>query len=330
MRPRESPVLRGEPGNSGSPASQSDDNGEHEAENDAAYAAIEEEKARGLRWMQDAMNLGQQRENWLVLTGTAKELKRLADPSMADYCADICAAIRGLRDLYGKMVDSPAPSAATLTQCDNFFSSISSEAEKLLDRAYYQATDPHGDDRAHDLVAEFEARAVPDMVKLVIACFHVYYADAMLFQGVSDHFRRALILLRRLWDRTNSMKVQRIVRGVMHGKAFGRALTGLVQALETRALRRRPRTLEPLPSRGGAPPDHPPRQETGMGIPDETGKEWSRDEGLALIDGLQLYQGMFSSPLRQRKAAFGAWGRTQSEIIIRSRLLPCWYEGTKN
>ena len=292
MRPRES--LE-EPGNLGC-----GDKGDHEA--DAAHAAIEEDKARGLQWMQDAMNLGHQRKNWLVLTSTAKELKRMADLSMADSFVDtICTVVRGLRDLYGEMVDGPAPTTATLTQCDKLFSSASEEAEKLLDQAYYQATaDPYGhygESRGDELMAEFEAWAVPDMVKLAIACFHVYYADRRLFHGVFDHFHRVLILLQKSWNRITSMKVQQIVRGVKHdkGTVFRRALAEITQALEAQALRRRPKAREPLAGLGGtAPADASQGQQTGKRMSQhETGKEWSHDEGLALLDGLQLYQGMF-------------------------------------
>lgn len=299
MRPRESLESLEEPGNLGCGG-----NGDHEA--DAAHAAIEEDKARGLQWMQDAMNLGHQRKNWLVLTSTAKELKRTADPSMADSFVDtICTVVRGLRDVYGEMVDGPAPTTATLTQCDTLFSSASEEAEKLLDQAYYQATaDPYGhygESRGDELMAEFEAWAVPDMVKLAIACFHVYYADRRLFHGVFDHFHRVLILLQKSWNRITSMKVQQIVRGVKHAKgtAFRRALAEITQALEARALRRRPKAREPLAGLGGtapadAPADASQGQQTGKRMSQhETGKEWSHDEGLALLDGLQLYQGMF-------------------------------------
>lgn len=313
-RPRES---REEPGNSGC-----GDNGDHEA--DAAHAAREEEKARGLQWMQDAMNLGHQRKNWLVLTRTARELKRMADPSTADSFVDICTVIRGLQDLYGEMVDGPAPTSATLTQCDSLFTSATEEAEKLLDQAYYQAKADlyghYGENRGDDLVAEFEAWAIPDMVKLAIACFHVYYADRRLFPGEFDHFHRALVLLQKSWNRITSMEVQQIVRGVRHGKgtgtAFRRALTSIIQALEARALRRRPNAREPLAGLGGtAPADASHGQPAGTRTcQHETDKEWSHDEGLALLDGLQLYQGMFClDPLlrdneqRRVRPALDAW-----------------------
>ena len=93
------------------------------------------------------------------------------------------------------------------------------------------------------------------------------------------------------------MKVQQIVRGVKHdkGTVFRRALAEITQALEAQALRRRPKAREPLAGLGGtAPADASQGQQTGKRMSQhETGKEWSHDEGLALLDGLQLYQGMF-------------------------------------
>lgn len=245
---------------------------------DAGAGGVDD-KARDLQWMQKAMNLGQQRDNWLVVTSTAKELSRMADDPDGAECDDICALIRGLRSLYGEMDASSRPSTATLGQCDNVFTSVSRVADQLLDRVYYLATDDGPCGRAQDLMAAFDTRVVPGLVRLVIVCFRVYYTAPLLFSGLPEHLRRTLLVLRGLWVRTTSMKAQRIVHGgggggaVKHGKAFGQAVHGILQALETGALR---------------PWDLPGNDEDYS----QDGREWTRDEGLALIDGLQLYQGM--------------------------------------
>lgn len=243
----------------------------------------EEEKARALRWMEEAMNLGDQRGNWLVLTRSAKQLHGLADPSLAPYFEDICAAIRELRELYEEIVDS-APSLADLSQCDNLFECIPCEGDGLLDKAYYMATQSDSSDakdRAIDLVDEFEARVIPGMVRLIFACFKVYYTNPMLFPGVQHHFGRVLVLLLYFSNRINGMKTQQIVRGRIHSKGLGRALAALNKALESRQLRRRD------PGRREASRDH-------TLLANDAGREWSRDEGLALIDGLRAYQGRSS------------------------------------
>lgn len=64
---------------------------------------MEDEETGKLQWMQDAMNVGYQHTNWLVLTSTVKELKHVTDPSMADYWENICAAIHELHNLYKEM-----------------------------------------------------------------------------------------------------------------------------------------------------------------------------------------------------------------------------------
>lgn len=276
--------------------------------NDADAGGVDH-KARDLQWMQKAMKLGQQRDNWLVVTTTAKELSRMADDPDGTECDDICAMIRGLRGLYGEMDRtssssssitsttgtttstsiSARPSTATLTQCDHLFSSISGAADKLLDRVYYQATEDGPCSGAQELLAEFDARVVPGLVRLIIACFRVYYFTPLLFSGLPGHLRRFLLLLRGLWVRTTSMKAQRIVvhgsggvvvggsSAVKHGKAFGQAIHGILQALETGALR----------------PQNLPRNDNANANANysQIGREWTRDEGLALIDGLQLYHG---------------------------------------
>lgn len=88
---------------------------------------------------------------------------------------------------------------------NNLFSSISCKAEKLLDWVYYPVIEAGPFGCAHNLVAEFEAQAVPDIVKLIFACFHVYYMAPWLFSGLSNHLQRDLILLRNCLD---SMEVQ--------------------------------------------------------------------------------------------------------------------------
>ena len=251
----------------------------HEEDADAGGVG---HQARDLQWMEKAMNLGQQRDNWLVMTTTAKELSRMADDPDGAECDDICALIRGLRRLYGDMDGSTRPSTATLTQGDNLFTRVSSAADKLLDRVYYLATDDGPGGSAQDLMDAFDARVVPGLVRLVIVCFQVYYTAPLLFSRLPDNLLRILLLLRGLWVRTTSMKAQRIVHGggggaaVRHGKAFGQAIHGIIQALETGALRHRDLA----------------RNDDKYDDYSQNVREWTRDEGLALIDGLQLYQGM--------------------------------------
>jgi len=263
---------------------------EYEAERAAAIA--EEEQARKLQWMGEAMRLGGQQVNWLILTRTAKELKQLVDPSLAESFVDMLTTIRVLSRLYGER--DHQPSEMTLKQCNNLFGSIRCEGERLLDQAYHLATTSNGthdEVYACDLVDEFEARVFPEMVKLVFACFKVYYTDMDMFPGIHDHFRRALVLLRQLCDRTTSMKMQRIVHGTVRCKEPGRALKAIIKALDSCELRRRKseRFNSSISDRSG--------QDESCGslvIQDDADREWSQDEGLALIDGLRTYQGMLS------------------------------------
>lgn len=264
------------------------DDEEDEAERAAAIAK-EEEKARKLQWMEEAMKLGAQRANWLILTRTAGELKQLADPSLAELFADIWTTIRLLSRHYAVMADH-RPSNAVLVQCDNLFRNIQCEGERLLDQAYHLATrrDRTRDDQVYagEQVDEFEARVIPEMLKLVFACFNVYYTDAEMFPEAHGHFRRVLVLLRQFCDRTTSMKMRQIVHGSVQCKAFGRALSAIIKALDTRALQRRKPKASPTRDR--------PRVDASRGstvVEDNTVQEWSQDEGLALIDGLRTYQG---------------------------------------
>lgn len=276
----------------GSESEESDvsDNEDDEAERAAAIAE-EEEQARKLQWMEEAMRLGGQRVNWLILTRTARELKQLVDAALAESFVDIWSTIRVLSQLYGERDNRP--SEMTLRQCDNLFGSIRCEGDRLLDQAYHLATRPDGArDKvfACDLVDEFEARVIPEMVKLVFSCFNAYYTDVDMFPGIHDHFRRVLVLLRQLCDRTTSMKMQRIVHGTVRCKELGRALNTIIKALDSQDLRiRKPgRSYSSISDKSGQN-----RSRGSIAIEDDSGREWSQDEGLALIDGLRAYQGMF-------------------------------------
>lgn len=267
------------------------DNEEDEAERAAAIAE-EEEQVRKLQWMEEAMRLGGQRVNWLILTRTARKLKQLVDPALAESFVDIWTTIKVLSRLYGERDNRP--SDMTLRQCDNLFGSIRCEGERLLDQAYHLATRPDGardEVYACDLVDEFEARVIPEMIKLVFACFNAYYTDADMFPGIHEHFRRVLVLLRQLCDRTTSMKMQRIVHGTVRCKELGRALNAIIKALDSRDLRRRKsaRSYSSISDRSGQGGSR-----GSIVIEDDTGREWSQDEGLALIDGLRAYQGTLS------------------------------------
>ena len=262
-----------------------DDDSDEEEEDEEDEAAKEAEKTKKFQWMEEAMGLGQQRNNWLVLTGEAGELKRMADPSLAEYFVDVCTAIRELRKIYADMLDTP-PSSTDLARCNNLLESIPREGDELLDQAYYMATRDSNfserEEHARELVAEFEARVIPDMVRLLVACFHVYYTNPVTFPGLHGHFRRVLLLLLRFYDRTTSMKAQRIVRGVIRTKGLRRALHELLQGLDSWALR---------PKRASVKISGAGNQREDIMFVDGHEREWSEDEGLALIDGLQAYQG---------------------------------------
>lgn len=272
-----------------SDSGEDDDNDEEEDEEDEASKeaekAKEEENARKLQWMEQAMSLGQQRNNWLVVNSKAKELKRMADSSLAKHFVDVCTPIRELRENYADMLDTP-PSHADLVQCDNLLANIPREGNGLLDQAYHMATQDSNysdeEEHARDLVDEFEARVLPDMVKLVFACFQVYYTNPKTFPGLHGHFRRVLILIRRFCNRTTSMKVQRIVRGVVRTNGLDRALHGLLKGLDSQALR---------PKRASARIAGVGNQRENIEFVNGHEREWSQDEGLALIDGLQAHQG---------------------------------------
>lgn len=290
---REVGDTRGQPEYDNEGDNENDEEGEDEEEEEEeedeaakeAEKAREERNARRLQWMEQAMSLGQQRTNWLVVNSKAKELKRMADPSLAKYFVDVCTPIRELRGMYLDMVDTP-PSHADLVQCDNLLATIPREGNGLLDQAYDMATQDSKfsdeEEHARDLVDEFEARVLPDMVKLLFACFQVYYTNPTMFPGLHGHFRRVLILLRRFCDRTTSMKMQRIVRGLVRTKGLDRALHGLLKGLDSRELRPR---REPARIAGAG------NQGEDTEFANGHEREWSQDEGLALIDGLQAYQG---------------------------------------
>ncbi|KAF7593949.1 hypothetical protein BBP40_010456 [Aspergillus hancockii] len=231
-------------------------------------------------WFDKVLKLSGQKANWDTLVGEARVMKEIARPSMSKYFGEFDDFTSRLRANYMDIVhhldDGRGPPRARVRECDDLMDAILKEGNFLLDDAYYHANDERDPRRpsSSKLVDEFEARLVSEMVDVILPCFEAYHREEGLFPEAYDHLHRALNLLLRLCNRIYSIVSEGYVRSKGRSHIVQLPLKKLIVALKDNVFKE------------GASQSAPVHV-----ISIKHGKKWSDDEGLALLEGLQLYQG---------------------------------------
>ncbi|PLB55364.1 hypothetical protein P170DRAFT_505966 [Aspergillus steynii IBT 23096] len=293
-------------------------------------------------WFAKAKLLGGQKKNWEVLISEARAAAEVITSSRDHYFQEIEASMISLQEEYTTVVDSlrkqclPAP--GTQKKCERLRRDIGDRGNQLRDRIYYRAAKRGEESRllSGKLAEEFEARIYYPMVMIIVACFEAYCHKDMrqLFPRAHGHLLQAMKLLHNFCNRSHAQEVTGRVSFRSRGGGLKRILDKLIKALQDGALRdrgsadasgsknirrRRRQQQQPSTTQQAAGAESTPSPElttrTRVRSPSTESvssldqREWTEDEGIALVQGLKRYQGpgrydqilgRFSSKLRGR------------------------------
>jgi hypothetical protein len=124
---------------------------------------------------------------------------------------------------------------------------------------------------------------VSGMVDVILPCFEAYHREEGHFPKAYNHLHRALSQFLRLCNRIYSMVSEGYVQSKSRSHILRRPLKKLLAALEENLFKE------------GASQPAPVRV-----VSVKHGKRWSDDEGSALLEGLQAYQGKFACTEHRR------------------------------
>lgn len=253
-------------------------------------------------WFAKAKALGGQEENWNFLISEALAASEIVSPSRDHYFREIESSIVSLHEGYAAIVDSlenqHRPTSATRQEYERLRRHIGDQGNTLLDRIWYRAI-KQGDQNkllSGKLAEAFEAHVYYPMVMLILECFKAYSHPAMhqLFPRAHDHLLQAMKLLQGFCSRCRAQEVTGCVSFRSRGGALIKKLEALVKALQNGALsqsaaasgsegnhrrRRQPSTTQQIFDVESTPPLR---------------REWTEEEGFALLQGLRCFQGKWS------------------------------------
>ncbi|PLB39585.1 uncharacterized protein BDW47DRAFT_10705 [Aspergillus candidus] len=238
-------------------------------------------------WFDQAQHLGGQEDNWRTLIAVVGVLRKIKVPSVEHYLGDVKGAVDFFRDSYKRAVITPlragdTPGSESAAQFDDLLAVIQQEGDQVMD-VIYELTNPA---KRRDLLDGFGARAIDWAYKVVKQCFRAYYIAGGRYPAARRHFRRALALLSWFCRRLGSLAGRRQMEGRQKElRWLEKSLAKLQAALESRA-------LEPEAREAPEGPGGPIGGGTLRDLAFPYGrKPWTNDEGQALLDGLQRYQG---------------------------------------
>ena len=247
-------------------------------------------------WMEQAQNLGQQKENWDAFMKHSNALQRKADPSMVERFSGPNNLIIKLHQTYVKMRKELARGSTISFQevagCENLLRGISNEGFSILDEVW-SLSNKGREELARILLKGFETHVLPAMAGLVISCFLAYYVGEARFPRSYAQLHGAMALLQLFCNRISNQVKTGVVQSKMLNRKLNIALKKLIKALESGAMNlgveipsRIRRRSGPFSYEDDFIEDHPSDVDGPVAE-----KEWSDEEGKTLVQALQLYKG---------------------------------------
>ncbi|RAK96104.1 uncharacterized protein BO80DRAFT_468843 [Aspergillus ibericus CBS 121593] len=236
-------------------------------------------------WFKEASELDDQGPDWKKLIQTVhnleKQSRRNRAADFAGIMREISCLIATYTDIVDNLRDEIGPSNHDVRACAVSLKKIAMQGRGHLEDVYNLSTEGNKD-RSGDLVEGFEGHVIPLLVQLILVCFQAYYAKSKLFPEAYNHLHQALEGLLGCCDQIHGL----IKGSYVHCRAFSLGvrlpLRQLIKSFEHQRLKRRHlsqsaesdvrnRTVSPTLSKGQ--------------------REWTDEEGHALVEGLQRFQG---------------------------------------
>ncbi|OJI82994.1 hypothetical protein ASPTUDRAFT_931654 [Aspergillus tubingensis CBS 134.48] len=262
------------------------------------------ERLEDSAWFKEASEFDGQGSNWKKLIQSmhprniALNVKKF-DIEFEPLKRELSSLIQAYKGIIEYLASDIGPPEYDVRSCSATLETVDRQGRCQLEKAYTLST--QGDEvGGGTLVEEFEIQIFPLLVRLVLVCFEAYYVDHRLFPEAYGHFQRAM---RVLLGRCNQ------IGGLVRGKYVAcRAvspglrlpLKRLLESLENGRLKKGQKDVE-VGRHAKAPTKTVKRGQSKPTKPTTPAEAWTDEEGYALVEGLQRFQGKFQARLLGRK-----------------------------
>ncbi|KAE8377395.1 hypothetical protein BDV26DRAFT_263726 [Aspergillus bertholletiae] len=231
-------------------------------------------------WLHHALKMAGQKNNWDALMVRAHRVQKNANPSMAEYFDDFADLTSTLKAKYEKIVNyldaRRGPPHAMVRECDELLNAIRSDGTTSVDYIVEHKDDEPDPGRptSEETLDEFEVCLVSRMTGVLLACFEAYCKENGRFPKAYEHLHQVLDIFLRLCYKIYCVVNAGYVDSENLSHSLELPLRKLITALEKDLFKGRAPQPEPV---------------SAMSI--KHGRKWTDEEGCALLDGLQRYQG---------------------------------------
>ncbi|KAL3474577.1 hypothetical protein BJX99DRAFT_231256 [Aspergillus californicus] len=245
----------------------------------------------------EAMEFGEQQQNWKTLIKEAHAMQGNIDPTMEKHFEDIKAFVlrsqRCYQDIYDRSEASQGLSSKEASRCKRLLKIISREADQILDDVYRHSVQPK---RSHmkkgrDLFMQFEARVIPALIQMIFSIFDAYHTNPNISE-LYKHLEQAMACLSWFCDRMRSLRKENYVKCTTRSLKLRGPLQGLIAAWESGQLIHTDSNSSNTDGEVIQPDENSEDDDDDDNLlPSSTKKPFTKAEAVALISGLQRHQG---------------------------------------
>ncbi|KAI3011163.1 hypothetical protein CBS147346_1364 [Aspergillus niger] len=254
------------------------------------------ERPEDSAWFKEASELDGQRYNWNKLVQSMHPRNIASNVDIIDFDfeslkRELSSLIQVYKDIIENLASDTGPSDYDVRNCSASLDQVDKQGRRHLEEAYTLSTQGDGA-KGGALVEVFDAQIISLLVRLVLVCFQAYSMDHRLFPEAYGHLQHAMRVLLRRCDQIRGLVRGHYVacRAVSPGLRL--PLQRLLDSLENGRLQKRHRREDVEADRHAkAPKKSTQKGQSKPRNPTHQPRTWTKDEELALIEGLQQFQG---------------------------------------
>ncbi|RDH36187.1 hypothetical protein BDQ94DRAFT_121592 [Aspergillus welwitschiae] len=254
------------------------------------------ERPEDSAWFKEASELDGQRSNWNKLVQSMHPRNIASNVNLIDFDfeslkRELSSLIQVYKDIIENLASDTGPSDYDVRNCSASLDQVDKQGRRHLEEAYTLSTQGDGA-KGGALVEVFDAQMISLLVRLVLVCFQAYSMDHRLFPEAYGHLQHAMRVLLRRCDQIRGLVRGHYVacRAVSPGLRL--PLQRLLDSLENGRLQKRHQREDVEADRHAkAPKKSTPKGQSRPPNLTHQPRTWTKDEELALIEGLQQFQG---------------------------------------
>ncbi|KAI2940966.1 hypothetical protein CBS63078_547 [Aspergillus niger] len=254
------------------------------------------ERPEDSAWFKEASELDGQRSNWNKLVQSMHPRNIASNVNLIDFDfeslkRELSSLIQVYKDIIENLASDTGPSDYDVRNCSASLDQVDKQGRRHLEEAYTLSTQGDGA-KGGALVEVFDAQIISLLVRLVLVCFQAYSMDHRLFPEAYGHLQHAMRVLLRRCDQIRGLVRGHYVACRAVNPGLRLPLQRLLDSLENGRLQKRHRREDVEADRHAkAPKKSTQKGQSKPPNPTHQPRTWTKDEELALIEGLQQFQG---------------------------------------